>query len=92
MVTFEKAYELAKTRADNIEKCEEYLNGYVFWRKSKYEGVSIGGTDGGCIVVLKKDGSVMDSMMMFVMGDTGKYIGGVDLETGAHIEKDEDDE
>ena len=90
MITFAEAYEIAGSLRDNIEKCGEYENGWVFWCHCESGEITDGGPDGGHIVVLKEDGSVMN-MPLFIMHGTGGYTGGVDLETGEHIEKDEDE-
>ena len=91
MITFEKAYEIAKIRMKNISSCNEYQKGYVFFpNEGKGEGKNTDGIGHVVIAVTKEDGKPM-LMSQFVMEGTGKYVGGVDLETGARIERDEDE-
>ena len=89
MITFEKAYEIAGELRDNIERCDEYENGWIFWCHRESDVPADGGPDGGHIVVCREDGAVMN-MGMLIMRGAGRHIGEVDLKTGEHIEVDEE--
>ena len=61
MVTYEKAYEIAKDMMPNIDACVEYENAYMFKRKAANH--SIGG-DGFCII-LKESGKKISQTEFF---------------------------
>jgi len=91
MNSFEEAYKIATLYRDDFDYCSEWENGYVFGLR--YDGPDEELPRGGKwtpIVVLKEDGT-RTGMPLFVMRGTGKYLGGVDLQTGAKIEIDEND-
>ena len=72
MITYDEALEKAYTKRKNINQVVEYANGYVF---SNTDDVNYkGGLGHSPIVVLKKDGQIVD-MVAFVNDGTGKEIG-----------------
>ncbi len=72
MITYDEALEKAYTKRKNINQVVEYANGYVF---SNTEDANYkGGLGHSPVVVLKKDGQIVD-MVAFVNDGTGKEIG-----------------
>lgn len=72
MITLDEAIIKANTKRKNIDQVVEYENGYVF---SNTDDVNYkGGLGHSPVVVLKKDGKIVD-MITFVNAGTGKEIG-----------------
>lgn len=72
MITYEEALKKAETKRKNLNQVVEYQNGYVF---SNSDDVNYtGGLGHEAVVVLKKDGKIVN-MMAFVTSGTGKEIG-----------------
>lgn len=72
MITYDEALAKAYTKRKNIDQVVEYANGYVF---SNTEDVNYkGGLGHSPVVVLKKNGDVID-MVSFVNSGTGREIG-----------------
>ena len=91
MITFEEACKIASVTGLEYDYCSEWENGYVF--SVDYNGPDEEPPMGGKhtpLVVLKEDGS-RTAMPLFVMMGPGKFLDGIDMETGARIEIDEDD-
>ena len=61
MITYEKAYKIAKSLKPNADACVEYENAYMF--KTKADEWSIG-EDGAC-VILKKNGKAISQTLYF---------------------------
>lgn len=72
MITYDEALAKAYTKRKNLDQVVEYENGYVFSDSSDAE--YIGGLGHTPVVVLKKNGEIVD-MMAFVNAGTGKEIG-----------------
>lgn len=72
MITYEEALAKAHTKRKNLDQVVEYANGYVF--SSEDDANYIGGLGHSPVVVLKKNGEIVD-MMTFVNSGTGKEIG-----------------
>lgn len=75
MITFEKAYEIAKQLKPNIDGCTEYENGFVFGFSGDDD--FIGGNHTPC-VILKKDGRAV-TMSYFVIDGTGEEIRDIEI-------------
>lgn len=75
MISYEDAVKIGKEAKPNADYVVEYENGYVF--HSSQDG-GYGGLGRTCVVVLKKDGRVVQ-MMAFVNSGTGKEIGRKEL-------------
>ena len=71
MITYEEALAKAHTRRKNINQVVEYANGYVF--SNTDDADYLGGLGHSPVVVLKKNGDIVD-MMTFVNSGTGKEI------------------
>lgn len=71
MITYEEALKKAYTKRKNLDQVVEYANGYVF--SSSDDAEYIGGLGHTPVVVLKKNGDIVD-MMTFVNSGTGKEI------------------
>ncbi len=72
MITYEEALAKAHTKRKNLDQVVEYANGYVFSDSSDAD--YLGGLGHSPVVVLKKNGDIVD-MMAFVNSGTGKQIG-----------------
>ena len=72
MITLDEAIIKANTKRKNIDQVVEYENGYVF---SNTDDVNYkGGLGHSPVVVLKKDGKVID-MITFINAGPGKELG-----------------
>ncbi len=71
MIEYSEAKKIALTRRSDLNGCFEYQNAYVF--SSSADAGYIGGMHSP-IVVMKKDGAVVD-MIRLVNSGTGKEIG-----------------
>ncbi len=72
MINYDEALKIAETSRKNLNQVVEYENGYVF---SNTDDINYtGGLGHSAVVVLKKDGKIID-MPHFVMSGTGKEIG-----------------
>ena len=71
MIDYKIALKIAQKRKNNIDKCSEYENGYVFGANE--DDNYVGGAGHTPIVVIKENGDVIP-MNAFVMRGTGKLI------------------
>ena len=72
MITFDDAVRKARAQKKDIDMVVEYSKAYVF-SSSNDEGTK-GGINRAPVVVMKKDGQIVD-MITFVNGGTGKEMG-----------------
>lgn len=82
MIAYEKAFEIAKTRRENIDRCFEYERGWSF--SSKDDENYVGGYGHTAVNVVKADGRTYVTSYFLMIFNPGELLRGFDIdpETG----------
>lgn len=84
MITYEKAYKIAKGLKSLINYSVEYDTAYLFGYDDGTDTIFYGGTEAPC-VVLKKDGSAVSMPWFIAKEGGGKYIRDLEIDDKGNI-------